>query len=190
MRPWERISSNKMGSDHTDCLQSPAMEPDRTLGRRPTGTAAVSSAPSVRKERKKGREKLSGVREGTGCQVSNGIIHVRMPIYFGSNSFQCLKRKGNFQKLSSLHTWTFVEEIMLNLQIPCGPYSALIPGVGIRAPCAERGEERPLQCRSLSVKETQNQARKLWTTCIENHRISHSHPNKIDEHHCNSLADS
>lgn len=86
---------------------------------------------------------------------------MQMPMYFGNNSFQYLKSKGNFQKLSSLHTWTFVEEIMLNLQIPCGAYSALIPGVGIRAPCVERGEESPLQCRSLSVKETQNQALKL-----------------------------
>lgn len=109
----------------------------------------------------------------TGCQVSNGIIHMRMPVYFGSNSFQYLKSKGNFQKLSFLYTCTFVEEIMLNLQIPCGAYSALIPGVGIRAPCAERGEERPLQCRSLSVKETQNQALKLKTMCTVTHRISH-----------------
>lgn len=93
--------------------------------------------------------------------MSNGIMPMRMPIYFESNYFQYLKSKGNFQKLSSSYTWTFVEEIMLNLQIPCGAYSALIPGVGIRAPCAERGEDRPLQCRSLSVKETQNQALKL-----------------------------
>lgn len=161
MRPWERISSNKMGSDHTGCLQPPAMEPDRTLGRRPTGMRCCQLRALSTEGKKKGEGKTEWSERGTGCQVSNGIIHVRMPIYFGSNSFQCLKRKGNFQKLSSLHTWTFVEEIMLNLQIPCGPYSALIPGVGIRAPCAERGEERPLQCRSLSVEETQNQARKL-----------------------------
>ena len=35
---------------------------------------------------------------------------MQMPRYFGSNSFQYLKHKGNFQQLSSLHTWTFVEE--------------------------------------------------------------------------------
>lgn len=112
--------------------------------------------------------------------MSNGIMQMRMPICFESNSFQYLKSKGNFQKLSALYTRTFVEEIMLNLQIPCGAYSALIPGVGIRAPCAERGEDRPLQCRSLSVKETQNQALKLQTMCIVNHRISHFNSIKID----------
>lgn len=138
------------------------------------------SAPSLQWGKKKWRQEvplgLSGV--GSVCQVSNGIIH--MTIYFGSNSIQYLKSKGNFQKLSSLYTWTFVEEIRLNLQIPCGAYSALIPGVGIRAPCAERGEERPLQCRSLSVKETQNQALQLQTTCILNHRISHFNSIKTD----------
>lgn len=149
------MSSNKMGPGHTEIYGHQLWSQVKTLGRRPTGMSYCQLHGNDTKKRRG----LSGA--GRGCQVSNGIVHMWMSIYFGSNSFQYLKSKGNFQKLSSLYTWTFVEEIMLNLQIPCGVYSALIPGVGIRAPCAERGEERPLQCRSLSVKETQNQAPKL-----------------------------
>lgn len=164
MRPCKWTSSNKMGPQHTDGIWSPATEPDETLGRRlplPPGMSCCQL--HHREQNNKGEGKRGGgrVEWGRGCQMSNGIMPMRMPIYFESNYFQYLKSKGNFQKLSSSYTWTFVEEIMLNLQIPCGAYSALIPGVGIRAPCAERGEDRPLQCRSLSVKETQNQALKL-----------------------------
>lgn len=154
-RPWESLSSHNTGLwTHRQPYPVPSMEPAKAQG-----STALSSGSSVsRGEKGEGKSHSWGwVEPGSGCQVSNGIMHLRVPAYFGSNSLQYLKSKVNFQQLSSLYTWTFVEEIMFNLQIPCGAYSALIPGVGIRAPCADRGEARPLQCRSLSVKETQNQ---------------------------------
>lgn len=127
-------------------------------GEETTGASCCQLHAFSKEGKKSGQGKSHwGLSEvGEMCQESNGTIHMQIPISSGSNSFQDLKSKGNFRQLSSPYTRTFVEEIMLNLQIPCGAYSALIPGVGIRAPCAERGEERPLQCRSLSVKETQN----------------------------------
>lgn len=148
-----------MGCEHRD-VRTTSHGATQGHGEKSPGMSCYWLQVSLEKGKEKARDthSLGLCMAGELVPLSNQIIRMRVPICGRRNSLQCPKTKGSFQKLSSLYTWTFVEEIMFNLQIPCGAYSALIPGVGIRAPCADRGEDRPLQCRSLSVKETQNQA--------------------------------
>jgi hypothetical protein len=66
--------------------QPQAMKPGSTLGRRPTGMSCNQLWASCEERKEKRREKsLSGLSGmGCKCQVSNGIIHTWVPIYFGS----------------------------------------------------------------------------------------------------------
>lgn len=151
--------SSKMGCEHRN-VPATSYGARQDPGRSPQGRAAVSSGSPVRRAMRgggKGTQDYERVRRVGAKRVMKE--HIWDTCLCWGRLPPVLKSKDHFSgTLISTHICIFVEEITFNLQIPCGAYSALIPGVGIRAPCADRGEDRPLQCGSLSVNETQNQA--------------------------------